>query len=53
MVREIISVSIGQCGIQVSDCVWQQFCLEDDIDPNGNQSPEKCSGNNIPTFFIL
>ncbi|CAD8197927.1 unnamed protein product [Paramecium pentaurelia] len=33
--REIISIHIGQAGIQVGNACWQLFCMEKDIQPNG------------------
>lgn len=50
--REIISLHIGQCGIQVGGACWQVYCLEHGIEPNGqpsvssSDSPTSCS-----TFF--
>ena len=33
--REIISIHIGQAGIQVGNSCWELFCLEHGIQPNG------------------
>ncbi len=35
MPREIITVNVGQCGIQLGETVWQQYCCEHDINKNG------------------
>lgn len=34
--REIISVHIGQAGIQVGNSCWELYCLEHGIQPDGN-----------------
>jgi hypothetical protein len=33
--REIISIHIGQAGIQVGNACWELYCLEHDIQPDG------------------
>ena len=33
--REIISIHIGQAGIQVGNSCWELYCLEHDIHPDG------------------
>lgn len=33
--REIISVHIGQAGIQVGNSCWELYCLEHGIQPDG------------------
>eukprot|EP01089_Gocevia_fonbrunei_P017981 TRINITY_DN5991_c0_g6_i1.p1 TRINITY_DN5991_c0_g6~~TRINITY_DN5991_c0_g6_i1.p1 ORF type:complete len:443 (+),score=68.03 TRINITY_DN5991_c0_g6_i1:126-1454(+) len=33
--REIISIHIGQAGIQVGNSCWELFCIEHGIDPSG------------------
>jgi tubulin alpha len=33
--REIISVHIGQAGVQTGNACWELFSLEHDIQPNG------------------
>ena len=37
MVREIITINIGSCGIYLGDTVWKQFCNEHGIHPNGQK----------------
>ena len=36
--REIISIHIGQAGIQIANSCWELFCLEHHINPNGEKS---------------
>lgn len=33
--REIITINVGQCGIQVGEAVWKQYCAEHHIDKQG------------------
>ncbi|GER52445.1 tubulin alpha chain [Striga asiatica] len=33
--REIISIHIGQAGIQVGNACWELYCLEHGIQPDG------------------
>jgi tubulin alpha len=33
--REIISIHIGQAGIQVGNACWELYCLEHGIEPDG------------------
>jgi len=38
--REIISLHIGQAGVQVGNACWELFCLEHGIMPDGNMDPD-------------
>jgi len=40
MVREIISVSVGQGGIQLGNSIWSQYCAEHKISANGTMTAE-------------
>jgi hypothetical protein len=33
--REVISIHIGQAGIQVGNSCWELYCLEHGIQPDG------------------
>ncbi|KAH7713861.1 alpha-tubulin [Aphelenchoides avenae] len=35
MVREVISVHVGQAGVQIGNACWELYCLEHGIQPNG------------------
>ena len=48
MVREIISINIGQCGINLGLSIWQQYCVEHEIDTKGNRNRK--SGDDDTTF---
>eukprot|EP00915_Cephaloidophora_sp_WS-2016_P007453 GHVH01010097.1.p1 GENE.GHVH01010097.1~~GHVH01010097.1.p1 ORF type:complete len:448 (+),score=67.80 GHVH01010097.1:149-1492(+) len=51
--REIISLHIGQAGVQVGNACWELFCLEHGILPNGKME-EDCpyqGDDSFNTFF--
>jgi tubulin alpha len=33
--KEIISIHVGQAGVQIGNACWELFCLEHDITPTG------------------
>jgi hypothetical protein len=39
--REVISIHIGQAGIQVGNACWELFCLEHGIQPDGQIPSDK------------
>eukprot|EP01068_Selenidium_serpulae_P020681 Selendium_serpulae@DN8985_c0_g1_i1.p1 len=51
--REIISLHIGQAGVQVGNSVWELFCLEHGIGPDGKSAGggEQQDGA-FDTFFV-
>lgn len=52
--REIISLHIGQAGVQVANACWELYCLEHGIKPSGELTEEKIAnpGNDsFSTFF--
>ncbi|KAJ7540813.1 hypothetical protein O6H91_10G035800 [Diphasiastrum complanatum] len=53
--REIISIHIGQAGIQLGNACWELFCLEHDIQPDGqllkSETPRTDSNQSFGTFF--
>ena len=45
--REVVSIHIGQAGIQVGNACWELYCLEHGIQPDGQVSAmrlERCLG---------
>ena len=51
--REVISLHIGQAGVQIGNACWELYCLEHGIGPDGI-SPEDVPGsrnNSFETFF--
>lgn len=52
--REVISIHIGQAGVQMGNACWELYCLEHGIQPDGQMPTEKsCTGNDdsYNTFF--
>jgi tubulin alpha len=50
--REIISLHIGQAGIQVGNACWELYCLEHGISPDGTIPQSQNAGNDaFNTFF--
>ncbi|XP_058181516.1 tubulin alpha-2 chain-like [Rhododendron vialii] len=52
--RECISIHIGQVGIQVGNACWELYCLEHDIQPDGQMLSDKTVGGGgdvFNTFF--
>jgi len=51
--REIISIHVGQAGIQLGNSCWELYCLEHGIQPDGSMLNEKHSGGDdaFNTFF--
>lgn len=43
--REIISIHVGQAGIQIGNSLWELYCLEHGIQPDGTMLPEKGAGS--------
>jgi tubulin alpha len=39
-VREVLTLSIGQGGVQLGNAVWNQYCAEHNVLPNGTLSEE-------------
>ncbi|KAL0083764.1 Tubulin/FtsZ, GTPase domain-containing protein, partial [Phycomyces blakesleeanus] len=50
--REIISIHVGQAGVQIGNACWELYCLEHGIQPDGNIPKELDTGDNsFDTFF--
>lgn len=47
--REVISIHIGQAGIQVGNACWELYCLEHGIQPDG----QVCSFKSRPGSSAL
>ena len=37
MVREVLTISLGQCGIQMGSVIWEQYCAEHAIQKDGSK----------------
>ena len=49
--REIVSVHIGQAGIQLGSDCWELFCLEHGINAEGYKMDKNDQNQNYRTFF--
>ncbi|KAI9492074.1 tubulin alpha-3 chain [Zychaea mexicana] len=50
--REIISLHVGQAGVQIGNSCWELYCLEHGISPDGHIPEELNTGDNsFDTFF--
>jgi len=50
--REVLTVNVGQAGIQVGNAVWKQYCAEHKIQPNGTiDEADKGEDTYFTTFF--
>jgi tubulin alpha len=49
--REIISVHIGQAGVQLGNSCWELYCLEHGIGKDGSLLPGQKSSKAFSTFF--
>ena len=51
--REVISIHVGQAGIQVGNACWELFCLEHGIQPDGQMPSDKTIGGGDDAFNIF
>jgi len=48
--REIISIHIGQAGIQTGNACWELYCLEHGITPDGKMPSDTSPGKEVDAF---
>eukprot|EP00236_Picocystis_salinarum_P003292 CAMPEP_0183833984 /NCGR_PEP_ID=MMETSP0807_2-20130328/6356_1 /TAXON_ID=88271 /ORGANISM="Picocystis salinarum, Strain CCMP1897" /LENGTH=598 /DNA_ID=CAMNT_0026079967 /DNA_START=164 /DNA_END=1960 /DNA_ORIENTATION=- len=51
IMREVISIHIGQAGIQVGNACWELYCLEHGIQPDGQVQNTETKDEAFSTFF--
>ncbi|KAG0320643.1 Tubulin alpha-3C/D chain [Dissophora globulifera] len=51
--REIVSLHIGQAGIQIGNACWELYCLEHGILPDGTKNPDVKDTDSMPSTFFL
>ena len=54
IMREVISIHIGQAGVQTGNACWELYCLEHGIQPDGQMPSDKTIGygdDSFNTFF--
>ena len=39
--REVISIHVGQAGVQIGNSCWELYCLEHGITPDGQMPTDK------------
>ena len=52
--REVISIHIGQAGVQMGNACWELYCLEHGIHPDGSLPSDDSVGvadDSFNTFF--
>lgn len=55
--REVITINVGQAGLQVGNACWELFCLEHGIQPDGQmpsaetETPTNNHNDCFQTFF--
>merc|ERR1711930_39943 len=50
IMRECISVHVGQCGLQVGNACWELYCLEHGIQPDGQMPTDATIGGGDDAF---
>ncbi|KOO30047.1 alpha tubulin, partial [Chrysochromulina tobinii] len=48
--REVISIHLGQCGVQCGNACWELYCLEHGIQPDGQMPSDKTIGGGDDAF---
>jgi len=48
--REVLSVHIGQAGLQIGNACWELYCLEHGIQPDGMMATDKTAGSGDDSF---
>ncbi|RCN37733.1 hypothetical protein ANCCAN_16352 [Ancylostoma caninum] len=51
--REVISIHVGQAGVQIGNACWELYCLEHGIQPDGRMPSDKQTQDDtsFSTFF--
>ena len=51
--REVISVHVGQAGVQMGNACWELYCMEHGISPDGTMGADSVSAtdDSFSTFF--
>jgi len=50
MVREVLTINVGQCGIQLGSTIWEQYCAEHGITTKGD-NPSTHDDGTFQCFF--
>jgi len=49
--REVLTINVGQAGIQLGNAVWNQYCAEHQIKPDGTQAEDAAEDKYFTTFY--
>lgn len=49
--REIVSLHIGQAGVQIGNSCWELYCAEHNIQPDGQLSEQSLDDDSSSSFF--
>jgi len=49
--REVLTVNVGQAGIQLGNAVWQQYCSEHEINNDGTLKNAESNDKYFTTFY--
>jgi len=48
--REVISVHVGQAGVQIGNACWELYCLEHGIQPDGQMPSDRTIGGGDDSY---
>ena len=48
--REVISIHVGQAGVQMGNACWELYCLEHGIQPDGQMPGDLTIGEGVDSF---
>jgi len=51
MVREVLTICVGQCGVQMGSAIWEQYCAEHGIQKDGHMSQSTSNDGTFQCFF--
>ncbi|XP_063216185.1 tubulin alpha-3 chain-like [Bacillus rossius redtenbacheri] len=51
--RQIVSLHVGQAGVQLANACWELYCLEHAIQPDGFLHPQYASANDFNAIFSV
>ncbi|KAG2181055.1 hypothetical protein INT43_008637 [Umbelopsis isabellina] len=49
--REVVSIHVGQAGVQIGNACWELYCMEHGLSPDGYLAPEAANDHSADTFF--
>jgi tubulin alpha len=49
--REVLTIEVGQAGIQLGNAIWEQYCAEHGIDNAGKRKENDDKNASFRVFF--